>query len=87
MDPGFLIGVKCTIFWIDSCLRVYFDLYAADFPKNTHKSKYTLKPLFCQNMVHVPPLSQGPRFKFGNMTSTSSTELKSNFPLAISVTL
>ena len=41
MDPDFVVEVKCTIFWLNKGLRLYFDLFAPDFPKST--SKY----LFC----------------------------------------
>ena len=35
--------VKCTIFWLNRCLRVYFDLYAPYFPKSTYKCFFFIK--------------------------------------------
>ena len=32
-DNDFVLQVKCTIFWLNRCLRVYLDLYAPDFQK------------------------------------------------------
>ena len=40
MYTDFVLQVKCTIFWLNSGLMVYLDLYAPDFPKST--SKYLL---------------------------------------------
>ena len=37
LDLDFLIGIKCTIIWINRGLRVYFDMFAADFPNSTGK--------------------------------------------------
>ena len=37
MGTDFLRGVKCPNFWLYTGLRVYFDLYAPDFPKNYFK--------------------------------------------------
>ena len=38
MAPDFVIRVKCIIFWHNKGLRVYFDLYAANFLKSRKKS-------------------------------------------------
>ena len=45
IDPDFVVLVKFSIFWLHRVLRVYLDMYAPDFPKNT--SKY----LFCTEVV------------------------------------
>ena len=37
LDLDFVIGVKCTIFWLNKLLRVYFYLYATNFWKSTFK--------------------------------------------------
>ena len=42
LTSAFVIGVKCTIFGLNICLRVYFDLYAADFPKSIQKYLFKL---------------------------------------------
>ena len=38
-DPDFIIGVTCTLFWLNRGfnLKVYFDLCAAAFSKSTVK--------------------------------------------------
>ena len=33
MGADFIIGVNCTIFWLNRGLRVYFDWYALDLKK------------------------------------------------------
>ena len=40
MDPDFVIEVKGTIFGLNRGSKGCFDLYAADFPKNTGKNFY-----------------------------------------------
>ena len=42
MNPEFVIRQKCSIFWANRVLRVYFDLYAANFPKSTMKFFFLL---------------------------------------------
>ena len=47
-----------------------------------YRSKYTLKPILSQNMVHSSSIkkNQRPHFRFGTMTSSGSTELKFSSP-------
>ena len=37
MDTDFVLRVKCIIFWLNTGLKVNFDLYVPDFPKSTSK--------------------------------------------------
>ena len=43
MDPDFVTGVKCAIFWLNKGLRIYYALYAVDFPKSTFEALVELK--------------------------------------------
>ena len=64
LDPDFVNGAKCIIFWHNNGLKVYFDLYVADFllskfgKSAAYKSKYTLIPLLSQNMIHFTPITK-----------------------------
>ena len=46
VDHDFVVLDKCIIFWLNQGLRVYFDLYAADFSKNTFKYFFHLSSYF-----------------------------------------
>ena len=50
MDPDFVLHVKCTIFWLNRGLRVYFDLHPPDFPKSTSKYLVGLITFLVQNI-------------------------------------
>ena len=45
MDPDLYILVKCTIFWLNTGLRIYFILYAQDLPNSNTKF------FFCTGVV------------------------------------
>ena len=51
LDPNFVVGVKCTIFWLKRGLRVYLDLYAPYFPKSTSKYLFGLSTFLVQNIL------------------------------------
>ena len=65
MHTDFVVHAKCTIFWLNIGVRVYFAIYPCFLStwmhnkylkviilnSGTYKSKCTLKPLVSQNMV------------------------------------
>ena len=72
MGTDLVLPVKCTIFWLNCGLRVYFDLYAPDFPKSTtnyflHPSTVKSKTSFFGGVFGLKPILAYLTYEFGKL--------------------